>query len=160
MVNDEIVWGIKNALDRGESLQNAMMSFFNAGYDKKEIEDAARTLLNYQSSFLQKKNEIAKANPKEETTQKFSQLSKEEIPPLPQTPAPLFNKTVKESVEQLEKVQKTETPAKKDKSKKISNKEKTIVTLLIIFLAFLFGILIIIFLFRQQLVDFIGNMMG
>ncbi len=47
MVNEEIVGGLKNALDRGSSLQKAMMTFFNAGYGKKEIEDAAAVLLNY-----------------------------------------------------------------------------------------------------------------
>lgn len=44
MVNQEIFSGLASALYRGESLQRAMMTFFNAGYKKEEIEEAARTL--------------------------------------------------------------------------------------------------------------------
>jgi hypothetical protein len=42
MVNDEIVGGLVSALSRGDHLQKGMMSFYNAGYNKEEIEDAAR----------------------------------------------------------------------------------------------------------------------
>lgn len=47
MVNEEIVGGLMSALSRGESLQAAMMTFFNAGYDKKEIEDAAKIVYTH-----------------------------------------------------------------------------------------------------------------
>lgn len=42
MVNGEIVGGLVSALSRGDHLQKGMMSFYNAGYNKEEIEDAAR----------------------------------------------------------------------------------------------------------------------
>jgi len=42
MSKAEIVEGIKMALARGESLEQAMMSFYNAGYLKEDIENAAR----------------------------------------------------------------------------------------------------------------------
>ncbi|MEJ2268014.1 MAG: hypothetical protein P8X70_02985, partial [Nanoarchaeota archaeon] len=42
MVNNEILGGLKLALSKGESLKLAMMSFYNAGYKKEEIEEAAR----------------------------------------------------------------------------------------------------------------------
>ena len=44
MINEAIFNGLIEALARGESLQNAMFSFYNAGYGKKEIEEAAREL--------------------------------------------------------------------------------------------------------------------
>lgn len=44
MVNEEIFGGLASALYRGESLQRAMMTFYNAGYKKEEIEEAARAL--------------------------------------------------------------------------------------------------------------------
>ncbi len=46
MVRGDIIGGIKIALSRGQSLQDAMQSFYNAGYKKEEIMDAARTLKN------------------------------------------------------------------------------------------------------------------
>ncbi len=42
MVNNEILGGLRHALNRGESLEKAMISFYNAGYKKEEIEEAAR----------------------------------------------------------------------------------------------------------------------
>jgi hypothetical protein len=42
MVNEEIYGGIKAALERGNTLKSAMMSFYNTGYKKEEIEAAAR----------------------------------------------------------------------------------------------------------------------
>lgn len=44
MVNEEIIGGLLSALSRGESLQKGMMSFYNAGYKKEEIEDSAREI--------------------------------------------------------------------------------------------------------------------
>lgn len=42
MVNIEILGGLQATLKRGESLERAMLSFYNAGYKKEEIEEAAR----------------------------------------------------------------------------------------------------------------------
>lgn len=44
MVNEEILGGLRSALNRGESLKKAMMSFYDAGYKKEDIEVAARAL--------------------------------------------------------------------------------------------------------------------
>ncbi len=44
MVNPEVFGGLVSALSRGESLQKAMMTLFNAGYSKKEIEESAMLL--------------------------------------------------------------------------------------------------------------------
>jgi len=44
MVNEEILGGLRSALNRGESLKKAMMSFYDAGYKKEDIEVAARVL--------------------------------------------------------------------------------------------------------------------
>ena len=48
LTNQEILGGIKSALGRGENLKQAMMSFYQAGYKKEEIEDAARAYLYLQ----------------------------------------------------------------------------------------------------------------
>jgi len=40
----ELIGGIKNALEKGESLEKAKQSFLNAGYKKEEIEAAAKEL--------------------------------------------------------------------------------------------------------------------
>ena len=53
MTNDEIskkaelIGGIKNALEKGESLEKAKQSFLNAGYKKEEVEEAAREVAQH-----------------------------------------------------------------------------------------------------------------
>ena len=42
MPNQEILGGLRHALNQGESLEKAMLSFYNSGYRKEEIEEAAR----------------------------------------------------------------------------------------------------------------------
>jgi hypothetical protein len=46
MINEEIIGGLVSALSRGESLENAMMTFYNAGYKKDDIEDSAKEVYN------------------------------------------------------------------------------------------------------------------
>jgi len=41
LVKKEIVSGLRNAIERGESLEKAMQSFANAGYNPQEIQQAA-----------------------------------------------------------------------------------------------------------------------
>lgn len=50
MVNDEILSGLRMAVSKGELLHKAMMSFYNSGYNKDEIEEAARIIKNESSS--------------------------------------------------------------------------------------------------------------
>jgi len=45
-VKDELKIGLKNALNRGESLQHAMQSFVNAGYNINEVNQAATEVQN------------------------------------------------------------------------------------------------------------------
>lgn len=44
MVIDELMAALKNALERGETLEEAKLSLVNAGYSKAEIEEAAKEI--------------------------------------------------------------------------------------------------------------------
>jgi len=68
--------GLRVALSKGESLQQAMQSFYNAGYDTKEIQEAAREL---QSKIPQPTTKIpAKVFPKYNPT--ANQKKQEPLP--------------------------------------------------------------------------------
>ena len=51
VIKEEILGGLRVALAKGEPLRKAMMSFYNSGYAKKDIEEAARAL--YSPQFQQ-----------------------------------------------------------------------------------------------------------
>jgi len=40
----EIIAGLRSAVEKGYSLQQAMQSFINAGYNEQDVKDSARTL--------------------------------------------------------------------------------------------------------------------
>jgi len=44
MVREDIVGGLKNAIERGDSVQEAKNSFLSAGYSQKDVEEAAASL--------------------------------------------------------------------------------------------------------------------
>lgn len=44
MVREDILTGLKNAIERGESFEQAKESLINAGYPRKEVEDAIAAL--------------------------------------------------------------------------------------------------------------------
>jgi hypothetical protein len=55
-----IAEGLKQALARGQSLQQAMESFYYAGYPKENIEAAAREIQGIEINQIQKKKVVAK----------------------------------------------------------------------------------------------------
>lgn len=78
MVNQEILGGLKLAIKRGVSLQKAMTTFYNAGYKKEEIEEAARALQQEKT-----KTSIA---PLKKAKESKKTKSLPETPKLPKTP--------------------------------------------------------------------------
>jgi hypothetical protein len=42
MAREEIIAGLRNAVERGQSIQQAMQSMINAGYQVNEVQEASR----------------------------------------------------------------------------------------------------------------------
>jgi hypothetical protein len=191
MVNEEIVGGIKNALENGDSLKDAMMSFFNAGYDRKEIEEAAATLLNYQPTKSEttvpvpeiKNVEIKKEIPAPKVIQNVSSYGEEkpkEIIKLKKKGFLFFKSKEQKEIPYSDsrvilseepkfipkELPKTiinampQTTQKKISSSAMTPQEKVIIAILVGLLIFLIGLLVVIFLFRQQLIDFISSLVN
>ena len=60
-MNEEILGGLKSATNRGETLQQAMMTFYNAGYKREEIEESAKF---FQQGTIPQSTEILKKEEK------------------------------------------------------------------------------------------------
>ena len=81
MAKEEIVEGLRVAVSKGEPLRKAMMSFFNAGFNKRDIEEAAKALAT--STLQQRAGQVI---------QPTTQLAQPQIPIQPQVqaqPAPI-----------------------------------------------------------------------
>lgn len=58
MVDEEIVAGLRNAVERGESVEQAKQSFFNAGYPENDVNEAASTLGSAEMKEIKEVKEI------------------------------------------------------------------------------------------------------
>ena len=126
MVREDILGGLKSALSKGESLRQAMMSFYNAGYKKEDIEAAARALQQ------------------QKATEQFQQpmLQKQVQQAQPQKPV---QKTVQPPIQMVSAYEQPKPTG------------KGAVIVLIVALLFLLGILVSLFLFRTEIVEFFNK---
>jgi len=158
MVNEEILGGLKLAVSKGESIKKAMMTFFNAGYKKQEIEEAAKALQT---------PSIEKEIPKEKPMSPIKSMIKKPIikrKPVQRISAYGESPEIKKIFPVEKKEIPKEKPIQKKSPKKISSYEKgvspkgkIIIILLIFSLLFLVGALIAVFLFKQELIDFFNK---
>jgi len=140
MVREDIFEGLKSGLARGKSLQETMQSFYNSGYEKKEIEEAAKVLL-YNKTPAQVTPQI----PSQPVAQPTYQ---------PQTVS--STEPVKKQTPQMQDLAKTNqlvsyydtSPPKPKKSTNIG-----LIILLVVILFILFGALIAVFLFKENIIN-------
>ena len=121
MVNEEILGGLKLALAKGESLEQAMNSFYNANYKKEEIEEAA-IFLNSQPTQPVKQTIVPKIS-------KGKIPSVKKVRPQKQRPA---RKTIKHrSIRRFKPVRTTRNVS--DYGKEQKKPEGTVMTIILIF---------------------------
>ncbi len=174
MIREDILGGLKSGLSRGESLKQAMMTLYNAGYKKEEIEAATRILQvqEYQTGqiynplkFKRKISKIKKVQPKARVIQRVSDYNQK-----PQGQIQRLNIQSKKSIRQIKQItkkfqQQTKRPKLIKPVQKISGygnkakkpKGKIIIFILIFILLILLGILASIFLFKNEFMEFLNN---
>jgi hypothetical protein len=164
MVNEEILGGLKSALERGSSLERAMLTLFNSGYKREEIEEAARSLLEFRpESQIQApiktvpKTAEVKPVPQVLTTPTITKAFPELKPSVTQRPIP--------AVQQLQPSIQIQKPIQKvssyeEEKQKVKVKGRGVIVFLVFLLVFLVGLLGTIFIFRQQLIDFLSSFFG
>ena len=146
-VKEEILEGLKVAISRGEPLRDAMMSFYNAGYSKQDVEDSARALQapqipgQYQTPPPQ---QIQTQSPTQPQTKLQTQ-----IPPQGQ------QQIIPPQIQQPLNVQRVSGYEKKPKL--LGN---TLIYILVFFLVLLIGLLASLFLFREEITSFFNNLIG
>ena len=164
MTKEEIKAGLRNALERGENLAQAMQSFANAGYNVPEIQQAAQELQYTYSSNQQVSEQ--ETDKKEEAIKKqsffkrfFRTKEKKQIPKI-QEPIDAPHSQQKEKPDLLKIPPAPNTPEQKQLQEKEQGKRKRktwIVVLLIFILIILFGILFLIFLGENILKMFFAS---
>jgi len=144
MVNEEILGGLKSALNRGESLRQAMMSFYNAGYKKEDIEAAARALQEQESGqSIQQPQQIQQAQSIHEKSIQQPQPTQQ----LKSKPKTISTQPVKTIQRVSNYEQETPKPRK-----------EWLLFVMIVLLLVLLGALAGIFFFKSELMEFFNKL--
>jgi hypothetical protein len=134
MVNEDILGGIETAFAKGETFESAMMSFYNSGYSKEDIEWAAKAFqMNQFRAGPEKRIQIrptgaVPVEPKKEVIQ--NQFMKKPY--------------VKQNVSNYEQASQFQ--------------ERIILIVLVSAFILLLGILAGVFVFKERLVSFINSL--
>ncbi|MCA9487549.1 MAG: hypothetical protein KC516_01155 [Nanoarchaeota archaeon] len=171
--NDDILGGLKAAVERGETLKDAMMSFYNSGYAKQEIEEAARNYLieksegemvhNVAQSIKNSQTVSSSTSNKLDSPMK-SESGVSETNSLVTRPG--LKKIDPDSMRRPKPLMplKKSTPAQKVSNygadKKPKKKIDPITIILILLLVFLVLILGAVFMFKEQLINFFNGIFG
>ncbi len=172
----DLLGGIEAGISRGQTLKEAMISLYNSGYEKPEIEKAARAYLD-----IVNKRKIAGVapqvkpaeKPKEEDSEKKSEdlkkgkESDKKSSSFDSKKSPqVVSSYGQESQEDKKKDKKEKfklgknVPKEKDPSRGEEIRSKAATYLLIAILVFLLIALATVFLFKDELVRFINNLFG
>jgi hypothetical protein len=68
-MRDDILGGLKNALERGENINKAIASLISAGYSEKEVKEAANFLLGGTPNLKQSTNNLPQVQKKAQNLQ-------------------------------------------------------------------------------------------
>lgn len=182
LTSQEILGGIKFAVEKGETLKDAMMSFYRAGYGKQEIEEAAKTYLemnnpaemDVSSRIPEKKetvNELEKKKELSATGQYSKKVGEKEVEKkevvngtslVEKTPSGMPKPKTFQPLNQVggNKTQVVQKVSEYGEVIAAPKKGKLITIILILILVFLFAILGAIVLFKSELVSFFNNLFG
>lgn len=149
--NSELAEGLKMALTKGESLARAKMTLLNAGYKEENIEAAANLLGVKKIEQSKPGEQKTTPNPIQAKSPDFQ--VKFGFPKVTQNVSN-YEQPPKEVVQLKE-----ENPSQKvsDYEKPESKSNKKMAIFLAILLIILAGSLILILLFKEQLIDFFGG---
>ncbi len=177
MVNNDILGGIEAAMVRGQTLRQAMVSFYNAGYDKLEIEEAARQVSQgLAAQPVAAKPVVVKPVAQPVAKQPGKVPVKTTLPIQPKAIPPKRIKLVHKKIPKTK--QRVSVYGKKPKLinnqvpkppvivQKISNYakqspkqiSKAVTFFLVFILIFLLGALVAVFFFKQELIDLFNKL--
>ncbi len=150
MVREDILGGLRAALQRGESLKQAMLTFINAGYSQEEIENAARQFDADKAAQPQQPIQPVLFVPQEvasRTDEESPSINVQKVSSYGEKPIPVKPMVVQQPVVIAQ--QKVSGYSGTEKLK-----GKTAIFILIALLVILLGILITLFLFKDEIMSF------
>ena len=154
VVKEEIVEGLRAALARGQSLTKAMMSFYNAGYSKQDVEEASQAL------------QYPQIQPQVQQPVQPTKIQPQVQQPVQPTPPAQFQEP-QTAFQPIQQIQPTPFQNPVNIPQNVSQygakpkKFSVVVTIiLVVFLVGLLGLLVGLFLFKDEIAGLFGNILS
>ncbi len=135
-MRDEIHAGLKIAIERGNSLEDAVQSFINAGYNPVEVKEAANSISSGAISVMTKKKEPPKSV--------FQQSNQTSGPAQPSQAIP----------QQSQQTQSPDSAAHSLKPLSEDSKKKKVIILVAVLIILIIALGLVIY-FKQNLINFL-----
>jgi hypothetical protein len=153
MVNEEILTALRNAVDRGESLEQAVRIMINSKYNPAEVREAANYVSSGALQSLQPKPDEEFTMPTEKQGL-FSRMFRRKKKPMQQeelseTPT---QETTEQEMEEVS-VHELPEPVVSEKPKKRSYFKEILLLILLMILA---GLFVAVIIFRNQILGFLS----
>ena len=160
MQKEEIIAGLKTAIEHGESLEKAKQTFINAGYNPREIEEAAASMGGFLTSFPSQSapQKLNSFQQKSSYSNQIKQAMQEKEPefnlpvPKPSSQSQQTSKTnqFQNSPQTNQNIQQQYQPEKKT--------GKKLIIIIIFILLILLSFLVISIFLKEPILDFIKNL--
>lgn len=149
MVNEEILGGLRNALERGQTLDKAVQSFINAGYNSNDVK-AAASKINQGASTMMQPSQPKEQKPEEKPSPtKPSVPQQKETPKTQPSPQPQTEQTPKPKTSLWKKIKHFISPVKMET-------RNLILIAVIVILLLVIGGLALLTIFSEQLLQAIA----
>lgn len=152
-MRDEITAGLKNALERGYSLEEGIQTFINAGYNPVEVKEAANMLTGGATSIIKAPiTPMANSNPAATLKQSASQIiGAQNIQPVLRIDVPVNRNSQSMQAPQMQ------TPYQRPAAEQQNKSSKKKMILLIGILTFLIALLLIFIIYKEQILDYLSK---
>ena len=168
MIRADIFGGLKLAVTKGETLKQAMISFYNAGYKKEEIEEAAKAVKQgFQTVMPQQPKPVAPVSKKSPAQIGALQRVSSYGQPVQMPDHSIYKirRGIDSAIEELKRIEMPNKVIVKKPVQKVSSynqsasiKSKIILGLLIFIGIFLLGALASVFIFKSEIINFLDNL--
>jgi len=155
MMNPMIIEGIRNGIKRGQSLKQTMISFYNAGYSRQDIEDSARAVQS-QLQPVQQPQQIPQIKTPSTNQQ---QISKIPVQQSQKNSVQNVSSYVPQNFSQpQQKIIQKPNVSSYSYSKESFFESKGLIIFLLVFLILCLGALFAVFFFKQELINFFNSL--
>lgn len=152
---EEIEAGIKNAVERGSSLEDAVKTFVSAGYNPVEVKEAAKNISQGVTNIVNPPNKNDKSEPKptQESLEQY-QTPQQENQNAPQTLSQQTTPSQPQSQPLSQAIRQGEPLLLKPQG---SSRKRKILIILLIILLLVVGALIFVTYFSKELLQLISK---